>query len=329
MGHFANGTRERVVVNRLANVAVGAQRVGTRDVFLFVGGGEDNDWHRPRPCFAPHRLKHFQPTDLGQLQVEQDEVRHVAHVAMCECANGVEKIPCVCAVFQDNNFMRIGMIAECAESDRCVVAIVLNDENAALRIGHWQVGKLACQLVDAVVTQRARGRASCRTAFSVTPREGLMVAFQRTPCILLVEDNPDDAALTIEALRSKHAGNTIVHARDGAEARDFLFGIGLFSGRDSSEVPDLVLLDLRLPKIDGIDVLRRIRSDDRTQFVPVVVLTSSAYEDDLVASYREGANSYIRKAVNYESFVDELEHVCTYWLELNRRPAPPPRGSDG
>lgn len=139
-------------------------------------------------------------------------------------------------------------------------------------------------------------------------------------CILLVEDNPDDAALTIGALRSSRIANEIVHAKDGAEARDFLFGIGEFAGRDVCQVPDLVLLDLRLPKIDGIDVLRRIRSDDRTKQVPVVVLTSSGHEDDLINSYDGGANSYIRKPVNFETFTKAIDDISMYWLLVNEPP---------
>lgn len=143
----------------------------------------------------------------------------------------------------------------------------------------------------------------------------------RSRCILLVEDNPDDAALTVGALRGNRIANEIVLAKDGAEARDFLFGVGEFSGRDVCEVPDLVLLDLRLPKIDGIDVLRRIRADDRTKRVPVVVLTSSAHEDDVVEAYEGGANSYIRKPVDFESFVDAIERISAYWLVVNEPPA--------
>lgn len=142
----------------------------------------------------------------------------------------------------------------------------------------------------------------------------------RTRCILLVEDNEDDATLTIGALRANRVANEIVHAKDGAEARDFLFGVGGYAGRDACEVPDLVLLDLRLPKLDGIDVLRRIRADDRTKRIPVVVLTSSAGEDDVIRSYDDGANSYIRKPVDFESFVEAIERISAYWLIVNEPP---------
>lgn len=142
----------------------------------------------------------------------------------------------------------------------------------------------------------------------------------RSRCILLVEDNPDDASLTVGALRANRVANEIVHAKDGAEARDFLFGVGGYAGRDACQAPDLVLLDLRLPKIDGIDVLRRIRADDRTKRIPVVVLTSSAAEDDVVQSYDDGANSYIRKPVDFESFVDAIERISAYWLVVNEPP---------
>lgn len=143
---------------------------------------------------------------------------------------------------------------------------------------------------------------------------------ERTRAILLVEDNADDATLTINALRANRVANEIVHAKDGAEARDFLFGIGSFGGRNVLDVPDLVLLDLRIPKIDGMDLLRRIRADDRTKLVPVVVLTSSAYEDDLMQSYENGANSYIRKPVSFESFTIAIDKICMYWLLVNEPP---------
>ena len=145
----------------------------------------------------------------------------------------------------------------------------------------------------------------------------------RSRCILLVEDNADDAALTVGALRGNRVANDIVHASDGAEARDFLFGVGSYAGRDAREVPDLVLLDLRLPKRDGIDVLRRIRADDRTKRIPVVVLTSSAHEDDIVEAYEGGANSYIRKPVDFESFVDAIARISAYWLVVNEPPTMP------
>src|SRR5919202_5813030 len=127
----------------------------------------------------------------------------------------------------------------------------------------------------------------------------MMVATD-TKCILLVEDNPDDAALAMRALANNRIANEIVHVRDGAEARDYLFGVGAYAGRDVSDCPQLVLLDLKLPKIDGLDILRRMRADDRTRLIPVVVLTSSDAEEDLLRSYALGANSFVRKTVDFE-----------------------------
>lgn len=139
-------------------------------------------------------------------------------------------------------------------------------------------------------------------------------------CILLVEDNPDDAALALRALRSNRVANEVVHARDGADARDYLFGIGDHVGRDVCEVPQLVLLDLKLPKLDGFEVLRRLRADPRTRFVPVVVLTSSDEEDDLVRSYGLGANSFIRKPVDFDEFIEKIRQTSVYWLIVNEPP---------
>jgi two-component system response regulator len=125
----------------------------------------------------------------------------------------------------------------------------------------------------------------------------------RKHCVLLVEDNPDDANLALAALRGNRIVNEVVVARDGEEARDYVFGIGRHEGRDVADCPQLILLDLKLPKIDGLDVLRRLRADDRTRFTPVVVLTSSDEEEDLVRSYKLGANSYVRKPIDFEHFV--------------------------
>jgi two-component system response regulator len=142
--------------------------------------------------------------------------------------------------------------------------------------------------------------------------------------ILLVEDNPDDEALTLRAFQKNNIANQIVVARDGAEALDYLFGTGKYAGRDVGVQPQLILLDLKLPKIDGIEVLRRLRADESTRLQPVVVLTSSNEERDIVASYRFGANSYIRKPVDFEQFMDAVRQLGLYWLVLNQ--APPAEG---
>jgi two-component system, response regulator len=137
--------------------------------------------------------------------------------------------------------------------------------------------------------------------------------------ILLVEDNPDDEALTLRAVR-KNMPYGIVVARDGAEALDFLFATGRHAGRDAAVSPLLVLLDLKLPKVNGLEVLRRIRDDGRTLSIPVIVFTSSTEEQDILDSYRLGANSYIRKPVDYVQFCDDLKQVMHYWLTLNQLP---------
>lgn len=138
--------------------------------------------------------------------------------------------------------------------------------------------------------------------------------------ILLVEDNPDDEALTHRALKKNNIGNEVVVARDGAEALDYLFGTGVYEGRDLSTMPQVVLLDLKLPKIDGLDVLRRMRADERTKLLPVVVLTSSGEQQDLVDSYGYGANSYIRKPVDFAQFIEAVRQLGLYWLVLNETP---------
>lgn len=138
--------------------------------------------------------------------------------------------------------------------------------------------------------------------------------------ILLVEDNPDHEALTLRALKKAGLANPVVVARDGAEALDYLFGTGPYTGRNTSEVPQTVLLDLKLPKIDGLEVLQRMRSDERTKLIPVVVLTSSDEEKDLVTSYKYGANSYIRKPVDFVQFVEATRQLGLYWLVLNEPP---------
>lgn len=136
--------------------------------------------------------------------------------------------------------------------------------------------------------------------------------------ILLVEDNPDDEALTLRALNKNHIANQVVVARDGAEALDYLFGMGVHAGRDVSDTPTVVLLDLKLPKVDGLEVLRLLRADERTTSIPVVVLTSSAEEKDLMESHRNHVNSYILKPVDFVHFVDVARQVGLYWLVLNQ-----------
>ena len=141
--------------------------------------------------------------------------------------------------------------------------------------------------------------------------------------ILLVEDDPDDEVLTVRELRRQSGGGEIIVVRDGAEALEYLFGTGRYAGRDSRDCPNLVLLDLKLPKVDGLEVLRRIRSDHHTKYIPVVVLTSSDDRRDIVASYQLGANSYVRKPINFDQFQEAVRHVHFYWLRLNE---PPPTG---
>jgi CheY-like chemotaxis protein len=135
--------------------------------------------------------------------------------------------------------------------------------------------------------------------------------------ILLVEDNPDDEALTLRALRKNHIGNRVVVAHDGVEALDFLFGTGAWAGRDLREAPVLVLLDLKLPRLDGLEVLQRMRQDARTRFLPVVVLTSSKEDQDLLRSYALCANSYVRKPVDFDEFIEAVRKLGMYWLLLN------------
>ncbi len=138
--------------------------------------------------------------------------------------------------------------------------------------------------------------------------------------ILLVEDNPDDADLTFRALKQHKIVNAVVLARDGAEALDYLFGTGAYAGRDPRQLPQVILLDLKLPKVDGFEVLRRVRADERTRFLPVVVLTSSKEEQDLIAAYQNQANSYIRKPVDFVQFAEAVRLMGLYWLILNELP---------
>ena len=140
--------------------------------------------------------------------------------------------------------------------------------------------------------------------------------------ILLVEDNPDDETLTIRALTRAKVVNDVVVVRDGAEALDYLFGAEGGSPGDLPDLPQVILLDLKLPKIDGLEVLRRVRAEKRTEFVPVVILTSSDEEKDLIEGYRLGANSYVQKPVDFTEFADAVQQLGLYWLLVNH-PAPP------
>lgn len=135
--------------------------------------------------------------------------------------------------------------------------------------------------------------------------------------ILLVEDNPDDEALTLRALKKNNIANQVVVARDGVEALDYLFGTGAHAGRDMSVMPQVILLDLKLPKIDGFEVLRRLRADERTKFLPVVILTTSNEEKDRLNGYGLGANSFVRKPVEFGQFIEGVRQLGLYWLILN------------
>ncbi|MBL3601724.1 MAG: response regulator [gamma proteobacterium endosymbiont of Lamellibrachia anaximandri] len=143
--------------------------------------------------------------------------------------------------------------------------------------------------------------------------------------ILLVEDNADDEALTLRALRKNNIANEVVVARDGVEALDYLFAAGDYAGRDIDDLPQVILLDLNLPRLNGLDVLKRLRDHSATRRVPVVILTSSDEESDLIASYNLGANSYIRKPVDFTRFIEAVGQLGLYWLVLNL--VPPTDGS--
>jgi two-component system response regulator len=138
--------------------------------------------------------------------------------------------------------------------------------------------------------------------------------------ILLVEDNADDEALTMRALTRNNIGNEVVVARDGEEALDWLFGAGKYATRDATDYPTLILLDLKLPKIDGLEVLRRIREHPLTRLIPVVILTSSREEHDRLHGYLNGANSYVRKPIDFAHFVEAVRQLGLYWLVLNEPP---------
>jgi len=138
--------------------------------------------------------------------------------------------------------------------------------------------------------------------------------------ILLVEDNPDDVDLAIRALKKNNILNEVVVAGDGAEALDYLFRTGKYEGRDMGIMPEVILLDLKLPKIDGLEVLKHLRADERTRLLPVVILTSSREEQDMINGYKFGANSYIRKPVDFDQFTEAVKQLGMYWLVLNELP---------
>jgi CheY-like chemotaxis protein len=140
--------------------------------------------------------------------------------------------------------------------------------------------------------------------------------------ILIVEDNPDDEEFTLRALRRAKVTNEIVVTRDGSEALDWLYGTGVHAGRDTTVAPTVVLLDLKLPKLSGIDVLKRMRAEESTRFIPVVVLTSSSEDEDMLRSYASGANSYVRKPVEFADFANAVAQLGIYWLLVNE---PPPK----
>ena len=146
-----------------------------------------------------------------------------------------------------------------------------------------------------------------------------MVGFNEVE-ILLVEDNPNDAELALRSLKKHNLANKILWVKDGAEALDFLFHTGVYADRTGNNIPKLVLLDLKLPKVDGLEVLRRVKSDEKMKVIPVVVLTSSQEEQDRVESYKLGVNSYIVKPVEFEKFVSAIEKLGLYWMLLNKPP---------
>ena len=142
----------------------------------------------------------------------------------------------------------------------------------------------------------------------------------RDETILLVEDNPDDIELTLRAFRKNNIANKVAIAHDGVEALDYLFGRGAYAGRNTAEKPRLILLDLKMPKMDGLHVLEHLRADERTKLIPVVILTSSKEDNDLVSSYKCGANSYVRKPVDFSQFLEAVRQIGLYWLLINESP---------
>ena len=138
--------------------------------------------------------------------------------------------------------------------------------------------------------------------------------------ILLVEDNPDDADLTIRAFKKNNISNTVIVAKDGVEALDYLHGTGMYAGRNVEDLPVLILLDLKLPKINGMEVLKNIRQDEFTKLIPVVILTSSAEQRDVIEGYKLGANSYVQKPVDFEKFMEAIKLLGLYWVLWNKLP---------
>jgi two-component system response regulator len=147
-----------------------------------------------------------------------------------------------------------------------------------------------------------------------------MEGFMKNKVILLVEDNPDDVQLTLRALKKSKIMNEVVVAQDGVEALEYLFGTGKYAGRDTKALPQVVLLDLKMPRMDGLEALQRIRKDERTKLLPVVVLTTSSEDRDRVESYTKGANSYVRKPVDFNQFAEAVNQLGLYWLVLNEKP---------
>ena len=141
-----------------------------------------------------------------------------------------------------------------------------------------------------------------------------------TKKILLVEDNPDDQELIKMGFEESHIANELVVMSDGAQALDYLFGAGRYADRDLSDTPNVILLDLKLPKVNGLEVLERLRADPRTKLIPIVILTSSSEDEDILASYKLGANSYVRKPVDFNHFAEAIKHLGLYWLILNHKP---------
>ena len=143
---------------------------------------------------------------------------------------------------------------------------------------------------------------------------------EKRDTILLVEDNPDDIELLMRALRKNNIANDITVAHDGAEALDYLYGSGKWSDRDTNVTPRIILLDLKMPKMNGLQVLEKVRADERTALTPVIILTSSKEEQDLICGYKSGANSYVRKPVDFNEFVDAVRQIGLYWLLINESP---------